>query len=77
MRLPGERHNVGSINTLLGVTPISCREIDHLDSRNTLLLNLPKEDCVTVCYFCDFVCCLNMKEVLLDPDEDADDVDMM
>ena len=50
VRLPGERHNVGSINTLLGVTPISCREIDHLDSRNTLLLNLPKEDCVTVCF---------------------------
>ena len=37
VRLPGERHNVGSINTLLGVTPISCREIDHLDSRNPLL----------------------------------------
>ena len=32
VRLPGERHNVGSINTLLGDTPISCREIDHLDS---------------------------------------------
>lgn len=42
VRLPGERHNVGSINTLLGVTPISCREIDHLDSRNPLL--------ETVCY---------------------------
>ena len=67
MRLPGERHNVGSINTLLGVTPISCREIDHLDSRNPLL--------ETVLCFVFLSVVLNMKDVLLDPDDD--DVDMM
>ena len=27
--------------------------------------------------FCDFVCCFEYENVLLDPDEDADDVDVM